>query len=64
VPYRCPIDKFLTATNSAMCTHIMNIADTKHQEWIDSHGVSYKDLVLTGNYQPLKEVVERECRMD
>lgn len=62
--YRCPIDNYYTKTNSAMCQHIMAKADTEHQEWVDSHGVSYKNLVLTGNYASLKAVVEKECKID
>lgn len=61
--YRCPLDNFYTTSNSAMCTHMMTVASTEHQEWIDSHGLSYAKLVLTGDYSPLKVVVEKECKI-
>lgn len=46
-----------------MCTHIMNIASTEHQEWIDSKGLNYIHIVSAGDYTPLKEIVEKECKI-
>jgi hypothetical protein len=41
-----------------------------HTEWIESHDISYLELVGLkdgklgrGNYKPLMEVVERECKI-
>ncbi len=61
--YVCPIDKFYSTTNAGMCTHIMNIASTEHQEWVASNGINYNDLVLTGNSAPLKALVEKKCKV-
>jgi len=63
--YRCPIDKFYAKTNSAMVTHMMNNAReaVEHQEWMEAHGIIHRDLVLKGNYAPLKALVERECKI-
>jgi hypothetical protein len=63
--YLCPVDKYLSTTNADLCKHIMTIAEAKHQEWVDSHhGLSYGELVLTGDYSPLAKVVEKECRVE
>lgn len=61
--YKCPLDGFYTETNSAMCTHLMHTTKVGHPEWIESHGLSYSDLVLNG-YAPLKIVVEQKCKIN
>lgn len=65
--YRCPICRdFFTETASAMCTHMMNATKKfdEHTEWIESHSISYPSLVRTGNYAPLRAVVEKECKIE
>jgi len=66
--YKCPIclyPRFITKTSSALSTHMVGTTKSeKHVEWIESHDISYVNLVTTGNHAPLIAVIEKECKVE
>ena len=69
--YRCPVCGFKAAKSRDICTHMCGIHDypLKHVEWIESHGLSYPELlgfkdgkVVKGSYKPLMDLIERDYK--
>ena len=55
-----------------MCTHMIytHLRFQEHQAWIESYGINFGELcglkgsqLGRGNYKPLMEVVEKECKI-
>jgi len=62
--YKCQVCGMTTATNLGMRGHVVNsrFRFDEHWRWIRSHGISVTKKVAQGNYQPLMELVEQECK--
>ena len=64
--YKCQVCGKVTATNLGMRGHIMNsrFLFTKHLNWMKEHGVRPPQKVATGDYQPLMDLIEKECKVE
>jgi len=64
--YKCPVCGKTTATNLGMRGHVVSsrFLFDEHRRWIRSHGISITKKVAQGNYQPLMELVEKECKVE
>jgi hypothetical protein len=63
--YKCPVCGKNTATNIGMRGHILNARSLfkEHWQWMKSHGINPHEKVATGDYKPLMELVEKECKI-
>ncbi|MCX6011439.1 MAG: hypothetical protein NT134_04170 [Chloroflexi bacterium] len=64
--YKCKVCGKTTATNLGMRGHVVNslFRFQDHWQWLKSHGISTTRKVAQGNYQPLMELVEKECKVE
>jgi len=63
--YKCQVCGLTTATNLGMRGHMVNsrFRFEKHWQWLKSHGINATRKTARGNYQPLVELVEKECKI-
>lgn len=63
--YKCQVCAMTTATNMGMRGHMISsvFRFKEHWRWMSSHGVTPPKKVATGNYQPLMELIEKECKL-
>jgi hypothetical protein len=62
--YKCPVCGLTTATNLGMRGHVVNprFRFQEHWKWLKAHGLTPTKKIAAGNYQPLRELVEKECK--
>jgi hypothetical protein len=62
--YKCPVCGLTTATNLGMRGHLVKsrFRYQEHWLWLKSHDIKVSKKVAQGNYQPLMELVEKECK--
>jgi hypothetical protein len=63
--YKCQVCGKKTATNIGMRRHLANsrFLFREHWQWMKSHGISPLKQAGAVNYQPLMELVEKECKV-
>jgi hypothetical protein len=63
--YMCQVCGKTTATNLGMRGHLVNpkARFQEHWRWLKSYGISPTRQIAAGNYQPLMELVEKECKV-
>jgi len=63
--YKCKVCGKTTATNLGMRGHLVNsrFLYQEHWQWLKSQGINITRKVAQGNYQPLMELVEKECKL-
>jgi hypothetical protein len=63
--YKCQVCGKTTATNLGMRGHLVNPNSRfqEHWQWLKSHGISPTRQIAVGNYKPLMELVEKECKI-
>jgi hypothetical protein len=64
--YKCQICGKITATNLGMRGHVVNPKSRflEHLRWLKSHGINPTRKVAEGDYGPLMELVENECKIE
>lgn len=64
--YKCQVCGMTTASNLGMRGHTMNsrFLFQEHWQWMKSHGITPPKKVATGDYQPLMELIEQECKVE
>jgi hypothetical protein len=62
--YKCKVCGMTTATNLGMRGHVVSsrFRFQEHWQWLKSHGINPTKKVAQGNYKPLMELVEKECK--
>ena len=60
--YICPVCGETTAAVHGMCVHMQSarLRTEEHRRWIEAHGINFPS---SQGYLPLKEAVERECKI-
>jgi hypothetical protein len=63
--YKCQVCGMTTATNLGMRGHVVNsrFRFQEHWQWLNSHGIKITRKVAQGDYQPLMELIEKECKI-
>jgi hypothetical protein len=63
--YKCQVCGLTTATNLGMRGHVVNsrFRFQEHWKWLKAHGLTPTKKIAAGNYQPLMELVEKECKL-
>jgi hypothetical protein len=66
VPYKCLTCEFKTTSARGLAQHIIGATShvNKHIEWVESHGLSYPQIVRSSNYGALIDLIEKECRIE
>lgn len=64
--YKCQVCGKTTATNLGMRGHIVNshFRFQEHWKWLKEHGLTPTKKIAAGDYQPLMELVEKECKVE
>jgi hypothetical protein len=63
--YKCQVCGLTTSTNLGMRGHMVtsHFRFQDHWRWLNSHGINTTRKVAQGNYQPLVELIEKECKI-
>jgi hypothetical protein len=64
--YKCQVCGKTTATNLGMRGHVVNshFRFQEHWKWLKAHGLTPTKKIAAGDYQPLMELVEKECKAE
>jgi hypothetical protein len=64
--YKCQVCGKTTATNMGMRKHMISslLRFKEHWQWMNAHSVTPPKKIATGNYQPLMELIEKECKVE
>jgi hypothetical protein len=64
--YKCPVCGKVTATNLGMRGHVVGsrFYFQEHWKWLKAHGLKPTRKIAAGKYQPLMELIEKECKIE